>query len=97
MRKKPNPMVRFEPARGLSPVARKIIDRLLEWVDPWNGSKVIQRVHRREKIYSGAQASLAPDIFIEWNQDGKYGYLWRPSGNGPSRFSRGNVWTSEQQ
>ncbi|MDD5640176.1 MAG: alkaline phosphatase family protein [Syntrophales bacterium] len=74
------PYGQVQPGWDYDSVREEIIAGLLEWVDPWSGAKVIQNVYRREEIYSGPQASMAPDILIEWNQDGDYGYLWRPSG-----------------
>jgi predicted AlkP superfamily phosphohydrolase/phosphomutase len=78
--KKTEPYGRVNPGVEYDSLREEISARLINWVDPWSGSKVVQRVKRREETYSGALASLAPDILIDWNQDGNYVYLWRPSG-----------------
>lgn len=52
---------------------------LERWRDPYTGQKMVKRVFRREELYSGPYVDLAPDLTIEWNLDGAYSYLFRPS------------------
>jgi len=46
-------------------VREDIIQRLLRLTDPENGKKVIQKVYRREEIFSGSYMNMAPDIVFE--------------------------------
>lgn len=57
----------------------QIREALERWRDPYSGRKMVKRVFRREDIYSGPYVDLAPDLTIEWNLDGEYSYLFRPS------------------
>jgi len=47
-----------------------IISELLELKDPDNGTRVIKEVYRKEEIYKGLYADLAPDLLIV----SSYGY-----------------------
>ena len=52
---------------------------LEQWRDPYTGQKMVKRVFRREDLYSGPYVDRAPDLTIEWNLDGEYSYVFRPS------------------
>jgi len=45
----------------------EIAARLLTLRDPENGRQVIQRVYRREEVYSGPHVDQAPDLVLEWD------------------------------
>ena len=50
-------------------VRQEIIERLGELRDPDTGQKAVTRVYRREELFSGPMVYLAPDLFIEWQDD----------------------------
>lgn len=45
--------------------AEKIREELLKLTDPLNSSKVVQKVHLRDEIYSGDKTDYMPDMIIE--------------------------------
>ena len=53
------------------PLRDEIAARLLTLRDPDNGKAIIQRVYKREEIYSGAYVEWAPDLVLDW---GDYSY-----------------------
>ena len=42
--------------------------RLLAWVDPSNGERVVSRVYRSEVIYSSQHRDLAPDLIVGYKR-----------------------------
>jgi predicted AlkP superfamily phosphohydrolase/phosphomutase len=50
-------------------VRQAIIDRLGQLRDPGSGQTAVTRVYRREELFDGPMANLAPDLFIEWRDD----------------------------
>jgi predicted AlkP superfamily phosphohydrolase/phosphomutase len=47
----------------------EIIVGLMALRDPDTGEPVVDRVYRREELYSGEYVSLAPDLLIRWRDD----------------------------
>lgn len=73
-----DPMGIVEPTE-YEEVRQAIIDELSRWKNPESGESVISRVYRREEVFKGPYLDKAPDLLIEWNLDGEYAYLFRPS------------------
>lgn len=46
----------------------RIRERLLRWMNPITGTKMVERVSFREDVYSGHQLESAPDIVIYYNE-----------------------------
>jgi predicted AlkP superfamily phosphohydrolase/phosphomutase len=51
--------------------------------DPEHGRPVVRRAWRREELYEGPWVTLAPDIVLELELDGRYSYLCAPSVTAP--------------
>lgn len=47
-------------------VKNEIIQKLSTLIDPSTGKKAINKVYKREDLYSGPFIELAPDLIIEW-------------------------------
>lgn len=58
-----------QPGEEYESLREEIIIRLLELRDPETGEPVVERVYRREEIYSGPYLELAPDLLILWVED----------------------------
>ena len=54
------------PAREANRALDALTDRLLAWRDPIDGAPMLKGVYRREEIYRGPYASLAPDLFLDF-------------------------------
>jgi len=52
----------------------KIIHDLINLKDPDTGSKIISKVHRKDKLHWGSELDKAPDLMIEWKN---YEYICR--------------------
>jgi len=63
----------YESVRG------DVRDLLLKWRDPETDEPVVKQVFKREEVYQGEYAHLAPDLLIVWNLDRGYSYLSGPS------------------
>lgn len=57
----------------------EVIDRLLAVHCPETGKPVVGRAYKRSEIYHGEYLNLAPDLLIEWKDDG---YIQRPGFTG---------------
>ncbi|MEW4529459.1 alkaline phosphatase family protein [Maioricimonas sp. JC845] len=53
-------------------VCQQVIDRLMELKDPDTGQPVVDKVHRRQDLYSGEQAGQAPDLVVQWKDYAYY-------------------------
>jgi predicted AlkP superfamily phosphohydrolase/phosphomutase len=73
-----DPMGIVEPT-AYEEVRQAIIDELFRWKNPESGESMISRIYRREEVFKGPYLDKAPDLLIEWNLDGGYAYLFRPS------------------
>ncbi len=47
-------------------LADEIAEKLLELENPDNGERVVERVHRRNELYSGSYVERAPDLIVQW-------------------------------
>ncbi len=54
------------PGRDANRALDSLTDRLLAWRDPIDGAPMLKGVYRREEIYRGPYASLAPDLFLDF-------------------------------
>ena len=57
----------------------RIIERLCKFTDPETGKRVVRHVYKREELYNGDYADVAPDLIIDWNLDNGYAYLSKSS------------------
>jgi len=48
------------------PLRDEICRKLLELKNPDNGERVVEKVHRREELYSGPFVKRAPDLIVQW-------------------------------
>ncbi len=71
----------------------QLIESLLKCVDIKTGKPAVERVFRREAIYSGKYIEKAPDIFVQWQQNFVMSGLQNPGGvetlKHPSRMPLG--------
>jgi predicted AlkP superfamily phosphohydrolase/phosphomutase len=65
----------------------EIRSALIQWRDPSDEAAIIRAVHRREEIYQGPEIECAPDLILELNRPGGYGYALGRSGNSTSKTS----------
>lgn len=64
--REPNGIV---PASEYEALREEIIAGLGELCDPDSGEPVVDRVYRREELYTGERVHLAPDLLIRWRDD----------------------------
>ncbi len=62
--REPHGMV--EPGREFEELRNKIMEELKGLRDPENGFNVIEKVYKKEDVYTGASSNNAPDILISW-------------------------------
>jgi predicted AlkP superfamily phosphohydrolase/phosphomutase len=62
-------------------VRQDIIEKLMNLRVPENGAPIVDRVVKKEDVYSGPYIEKAPDLFIEWKNDA---YTVRPGFAGES-------------
>jgi predicted AlkP superfamily phosphohydrolase/phosphomutase len=75
-----DPQGQVEPGAEYEDLCQRLAEKLLNWTDPFSGARMVKQVLRREMVYSGPLTHKAPDLLIEWNQDGNHQYMSRPSG-----------------
>ncbi len=80
-------------------VRDQIIKKLSSLVDPLTGEKAINKIYKREELYSGPYLEFAPDLLIEWvndaymptendkNKDSIFVERWRENMNWPTSGS----------
>ena len=68
-----------EPGRQYDEVLARLRERLLAWVDPLSGEKVVAEVHHREELYVGPYADRAPDLLVVTRTPGGYAYQGKSS------------------
>lgn len=81
-------------ARDARSLADDVAAALGELRDPWTGSKVVERVWRREEIYEGPALEDAPDLLLEFVLDHGYSLnILSSGGPGPvwRRLERGEL------
>ncbi len=59
---------------------KRLEERLLAWKDPFDGGQVVEKVHRREDLFSGPAVSRAADLYLELRIPDGYTYTCLPSG-----------------
>ncbi len=47
-------------------VRNRVIERLYTWCDPASGRPLVEKVYKREEIYSGPYTEVAADLEIRW-------------------------------
>jgi predicted AlkP superfamily phosphohydrolase/phosphomutase len=67
------------PAEQVDRLCEDIAAALLKWSHPVTGQTLIERVYRREEVYSGPQLALLPDLIVR----PRAGYIFE------TRFKRG--------
>ncbi|RJP80606.1 MAG: hypothetical protein C4524_03095 [Candidatus Zixiibacteriota bacterium] len=65
----------------------QVIQALLAWKDPQDGSPVVRRVRRREEVYRGPETGSAPDLILELNRPQGYSYALGRSTSAEGRRS----------
>jgi predicted AlkP superfamily phosphohydrolase/phosphomutase len=68
-----------EPGRQYDEVVARLRERLLAWVDPLSGEKVVAEVHHREEVYTGPYLDRAPDLVVVTRTPGGYAYQGKAS------------------
>jgi len=69
---------------------------LLDWVDPKNGKKVVKRVYRPEKLYSGPYVDRAPDLIVGYARGYRASWDTPLGGFGPSTLEDNlDVWSGD--
>lgn len=80
-------------------VRDQIIQKLSSLIDPSNGKKAVNKVYRREELYSGPYIEFAPDLIIDWvdssymptesdrDKDSVFVERWRANMNWPTSGS----------
>ena len=48
------------------PLCREITKKLLELTDPKTGERIVEKVYRKQDLYSGESTDLAPDLIVRW-------------------------------
>ena len=71
-----------EPGVEYEAVREKIIERLMAQRDPDTGEPVIERVWKREEVYTGPLTDVAPDLLIGWKDYAYYTSVNSDSGTG---------------
>lgn len=61
------PLGIVKPGEEYERFCQELTSQLLEWKNPENGEPLICSVYRREDIYRGPFAHLAPDLSIAWS------------------------------
>jgi predicted AlkP superfamily phosphohydrolase/phosphomutase len=81
------PQGTVEPGAEYDSVCDEIRRRLLELVDPETGERIVERVFRKQELYSGPAIEQAADLFVVWKGDV---YITRRS-YGPERGGAGGA------
>jgi predicted AlkP superfamily phosphohydrolase/phosphomutase len=80
-------------------VRDQIINKLSSLIDPSTGEKAVNKIYKREQLYSGPYTEFAPDLLIEWvndaymptesdkNKDSIFVERWRENMNWPTSGS----------
>lgn len=70
-----------EPGTEYENLCDDIEGMLMKWINPLTSRRVVKRVHRKDKLYSGDETVHAPDLVIEWED---YRYLAAHAGDSKS-------------
>lgn len=68
-----------EPGREYDELVAQIRERLLAWVDPTTGEKVVEEVQHRDEIYDGPYTERSPDLIVRTRFPGGYAYQGKNS------------------
>lgn len=75
-----------EPGNEYYDLINELREKLLAWVDPDTGEKVVEEVVHREDIYEGDYIDRSPDLLLRTNFPGGYAYQGKSSRQGmPSK------------
>jgi len=69
-------------------VCNEIKARLLKFEDPQSASKIVEKVHMKEEVFTGNYTDRAPDILVQWKD-----YAYYTQGN--LKRGEGNVFTDK--
>ncbi len=72
-------------ATAVEPLIDELSGRLREWRDPIDGGPVVERVMRREDLFDGPYADLAPDIILRLRDPDGYSYCAMPTRGGAEK------------
>lgn len=66
-----------EPGGAVAPgdfdqISEKIAEKLSDLCDPETGERLVEKVYRKEELYSGPSAAKAPDLVIKWKDYSYY-------------------------
>lgn len=70
------------PVREYDERCEQVRAALLAWRDPRTGDPVVEKVWRRDELYTGAGVATAPDLVLELATPGGYSYVGMPSYGG---------------
>jgi predicted AlkP superfamily phosphohydrolase/phosphomutase len=68
-----------EPGNDYETVRSELIAALESWRHPETNEPIVERAYRREEIYSGPCANLAPDVVAKWGLHQGYSYAFKLS------------------
>jgi predicted AlkP superfamily phosphohydrolase/phosphomutase len=79
------------PGAEYEKIITKLKEKLYQWTDPDTGERIVDKVYRKEEIYSGKYLGLAPDLtaiikdmaYVDWPdfRDGRIFYPPRRGGD----------------
>ncbi len=57
----------IEPGEEYEALRDELIEKLSALEDPTSGEPIVQRVYRREEVYSGELLDRSPDLIVDWH------------------------------
>lgn len=66
------PLGIVEPGQEYDSLCKDIEQKLLEWINPITGRRMVKKVYKRHELYSGDALTYAPDLVVEWED---YAYI----------------------
>jgi predicted AlkP superfamily phosphohydrolase/phosphomutase len=60
------------PARDYDRICSEIAEKLLGIEDPSTGERIVEKVYRKDELYSGNEVGYAPDLIIQWRDYSTY-------------------------
>lgn len=64
-------------------VRDEVIEMLESWVHPQTGQPIVEKVFRREEVYTGPCVENAPDVIPKWALHNGYSYAFRKCASSP--------------
>jgi len=89
------PQGTVEPGAGYDAVREKIAAGLMALRDPETGEPVIDKVWRREELYTGPLTEKAPDLLIGWKDYAYYTSVSSDQARGDIFSGHGNIDSSD--